>query len=415
MPAPTDGYLTHNLIPYIGNKRKLVDLLREVIAATGVEGGTFVDLFAGSGAVSRLAKTMGFRVIANDWEPYSETLNGCYVGLNRPPRFSKLGGLDGAIDILNGLKPKAGYIAGHYCPADDEAPDVERERMFYTQANGRRIDAIREQIALWRDDGTISAAEECALLAPLVFQGAYCSNTSGVFKGFHRGWGGATSTALYRIRSSLALWKPVFCDNGRRNEVVREDANELCREIEGDVIYIDPPYNVHQYGSNYHLLNTIVLWDKPPLSRTFRDNGRVKDKSAIRRDWRTERRSRYCYARSATDAFAELVERVRGRHILVSYSTDGLVPYAELIEMLSTRGRLTCFVRKYVRYRVSSQRPSPRPHNVEFVLSVDTSEPGGRASAGRVKRQIEEVQQNIDEEGTEAQRHIAGEELKTEN
>ena len=109
------------------------------------------------------------------------------------------------------------------------------------------------------------------------------------------------------------------------------------------------------------------------------------------------------------------VERVRGRHILVSYSTDGLVPYAELIEMLSARGRMTCFVRKYVRYRVSSQRPSPRPHNVEFVLSVDTSEPGGRASAGRVKRQIEEVQQNIDEEGTEAQRHIAGEELKTEN
>ena len=46
---------------------------------------------------------------------------------------------------------------------------------------------IRERIAAWRSDGTIGDAEQAALLAPLVFQAAYCSNTSGVFKGFTTG------------------------------------------------------------------------------------------------------------------------------------------------------------------------------------------------------------------------------------
>ena len=47
------------------------------------------------------------------------------------------------------------------------------------------------------------------------------SNTSGVFKGFHRGWGGRTGTALYRILGDLRLAPPVFWDNGQDNEAMR--------------------------------------------------------------------------------------------------------------------------------------------------------------------------------------------------
>ena len=30
-----------------------------------------------------------------------------------------------------------------------------------------------------------------------------------------------------------------------------------------DIAYLDPPYNQHPYGSNYHVLNTVAVWDKP--------------------------------------------------------------------------------------------------------------------------------------------------------
>ena len=274
-----DPYLTDQLIPYIGNKRKLLPLIYDAINRTGLRGGTFFDVFAGSGVVSRLAKLAGFRVISNDWEPYAEKINHAYIATNSPPEFSRLGGLDGAIASLNSLPGARGYIATHYCPADDEHYDPETERMFYTQQNGRLIDAIRERIADWRASGVMDSTEEAVLLASLIYQASYCSNTSGVFKGFHRGWGGATRTAWYRIRSHLTLGAPVFFDNGLDNIVLKEDAAAIANKIECDIAYLDPPYNQHQYGANYHLLNTVALWDKPEISeRISRGN-----KAAIRK------------------------------------------------------------------------------------------------------------------------------------
>ena len=41
-------------------------------------------------------------------------------------------------------------------------------------------------------------------------------------------------------------------------KVYCEDANILIKNIKGDILYLDPPYNHRQYGANYHLLNTIA-------------------------------------------------------------------------------------------------------------------------------------------------------------
>lgn len=380
-------YLTDQLIPYIGNKRKLLPLIRQAIRLTGLESGTLFDAFAGSGVVSRLAKTMGFRVIANDWEPYAEVINNTYITANTPPPFTKLGGLENAISTLNALPGEQGYIASHYCPADDEHYDIITERMFYTQINGRRIDAIREQILSWRSEELIDSEEESVLLAPLIYQASYCSNTSGVFKGFHNGWGGATKTAWYRIRSYLTLQPPLFFDNGAENLVYREDASLLADQIECDIAYLDPPYNQHQYGSNYHLLNTVALWDKPVVNPRISGNG-VRDKAAIRLDWRTVRRSQYCSKLTALQGFRDLIQRLRARYVLVSYSTDGIIGLEDLLSSLAQLGALTIVHKQYKRYRVSSQRPSLRPHTVEFVAIVDTRKASGQGAVQRIVNEI---------------------------
>ena len=401
-------YLTDQLIPYIGNKRKLLPLIAEAIALTGLatplalsrpeERGsyrsavagsvTFFDPFAGSGVVSRFAKTMGFRVIANDWEPYSETMNKAYITANHPPAFAHLGGISAAIAALNTLPGEPGYVATHYCPADDESYDTVCERMFYTPHNGGRIDAIREQIRRWRAEDVITDEEKSCLLAPLIYQASYCSNTSGVFKGFHKGWGGSTKTAWYRIRSLLTLREPVFFDNGHENLVLREDASVVADKVTCDIAYLDPPYNQHQYGSNYHLLNTVALWDKPEIAKHISGNG-VRDKAAIRKDWRTLRRSPYCYRSTAMEAFRDLIMRLRARYLLVSYSTDGIIGVEELLRTLAERGSLQIVRRQYKRYRVSSQRPSPRPHTVEFIAVVDTSQAAGQDAVARAVTEIE--------------------------
>ncbi len=73
-----------------------------------------------------------------------------------------------------------------------------------------------------------------------------------------------------------------------RCKVFQANALNLAKKLsffEAEIVYLDPPYNQHQYGSNYHLLNTIALNDKPFVNKSFFINGKKKDKSAIRKDW----------------------------------------------------------------------------------------------------------------------------------
>ena len=386
----TDSYIFHQLIPYIGNKRKLLGLIIRGISQTSVKPpATFLDLFAGSGVVSRMAKKMGYRVLTNDWEPYAQAINNCYIACNAAPSFTAVGGYENAISTLNGLSPREDWITQHLCPSDDDNYDIERDRLFYTRCNGMKMDAIRLQIERWRLQKCINAQEEACLLAPLLYQACYVSNTSGVFKGFHNGWGGQTGTALYRILSQLELAPAAFFDNGHSNTVFGQDALVLARKLraEGaavDIAYLDPPYNQHPYSSNYHVLNTLALWDRPSLSEKIQG----RNKAAIREDWRTDRRSAYNYRREAEQAYAELIESLDAQFILTSYSTDGMIDLQRLMEICTRRGHTEYVLQDYKRYRVSSQRFSKKPLNIEFILIVNTNKTHDGPDASELVRQI---------------------------
>ncbi len=330
----------------------------------------------------------GYRVIANDWEPYAQAINHAFIQVNQMPDFAALGGPDTAFAALNTLPPKEGYVTAHLCPADDTHPDLNTERMFFTRANGLQIDAMRDLIQEWQDAGQITDDEWTVLLATLLYAASYVSNTSGLFKGFHRGWGGQTGTALYRILSEINLRPPVLWDNGQDNQVFQQDAQTLAETLRDtgqavDIAYLDPPYNQHPYGSNYHILNTLTLWDCPPLSPRIT----VGDKSAIRTDWRTDRRSAYNH-RTALDAYQILLSTLDARFILTSYSTDGNIPLPALLSAAAERGQLEVVTHSYKRYRVSTQRMSSQPTTVEFVLIINTREPGDASDADRVEADI---------------------------
>jgi len=380
----TQEYLFNQLFPYIGNKRKLLPLIWEAILKTNVTEGIFADFFSGSGVVSRLAKKSGFKVITNDWEPYSYFYNHAYIEQNKFPSFGKLGGIEKAYIELNDLKGLHGYISEYYCPEDDLNPNVKKERMFFTHHNGMKIDAIREKINEWEKKEKINLHEKSILLASLIYSASYVSNTSGVFKGFHNGWGGQTGTALYRILSSLTLVPPVLLNNKTKNKVYQMDAQKLSLELRAgssekiNIAYLDPPYNQHPYGSNYHILNTISLWDKPEINKCILVNGKKTNKSAIRTDWRTERRSAYNYKDEATNALEELIKTIDSDYILLSYSTDGHMNLKDVLEIFAMDGKLSMVTKTYKRYRVSTQRMSEKPYNVETILILDKNKTSSR-------------------------------------
>jgi adenine-specific DNA-methyltransferase len=417
------AYLTKQIIAYIGNKRTLLGLIRGAVErclGTDVRGKRFLDLFAGSGVVSRMAKTLGFRVVCNDWEYFSYVINSAYIGIDKNETqgfYKNCGGVRGMIDRLNRLPdpgPEELYIARCYCPPHDDINNVDyrTERLFYTRSNGLMIDKIRNEIerlypgaendlapqekmgVVPREKtgvGQRALKEKNLLLALLLYQAATHTNTSGVFKAYHKGFGGHNRDALTRILAPIELKPPVLIDSDFSHQVFMRDANELVRseDVRGtlfDVAYLDPPYNQHQYGSNYHLLNTIARWDRPPVNTTRLKNGKLVDKAGIRKDW-TNTRSAYCYKQTAVRAFGELLSNVQARYILLSYSTEGIIPFEELYGICTARGRVDAVTNEYIKYRGGRQSIRRLNDNIELVLIIDT----GKKHSSKLSTRVNEL------------------------
>jgi len=412
-----DPCLSKQLIAYIGNKRRLLPLIKRALmlcaepdmAAPGAAPRNeadappvFVDFFAGSGAVARLAKLLGYHVVANDWEEYAWVLNEAFVVTQQrdlETLFADKGGIARVLAELNALDTgREGVISRYYAPKATEGADPDRERLFYTSENARRIDAIRAWIEREYPGEILDerrSREKHLLVGLLLYEAATHANTSGVFKGFHRGFGGRAGDALDRILKPVELEFPALCDGSA--EAYREDAEALAGRLarrsartgqEIRVAYLDPPYNQHQYGSNYHILNTIARYDTPQISERPRTGKRGKeDKSGIRRDW-VKTRSPFCKKAAAGIAFERLTQKIRARHILVSYSTEGTIPFEEMAAILGRCGRLEVALAEYTRYRGGKQALTTTNTNVEFVLIAHTALPNTEEDTRLVLRAI---------------------------
>ena len=377
-----DNYLKNNLIAYIGNKRRLLPFIENAFLNILEEDKnikTALDLFAGSGSVSRLLKTLNLKVYSNDWEYYSYILNYAHICINEKDvknMFKHTGGVENTINIINNIETindKDRYISKYYAPLDDNKPDLKNERLFYTQYNATRIDIIRHNIEELYKNKAINKKEYYYLLASIIYEGATHTNTSGVFKAFHSGFGGRNKDALKRILSPISL-KELSLYDGIKGEVSMLDANEYVlknKDKHFDLVYLDPPYNQHQYGSNYHLLNTIALWDKPEINREIYINGKKTDKGGIRKDW-VKTKSDYCYKKTAKDAFKNLIDNINASHIVMSYSTDGIIDYDDLISILESKGKLKIVTSEYTKYRGAKRSVINKTKNVEYLFIVDT-------------------------------------------
>ena len=379
-------YLKRQLIAYIGNKRALLPFLSDLFQKLTQERkpGVFLDAFAGSGAVARLARTLNFEVHANDWEPYAQVMNRAFLTLTpqtAETAFEHQGGLKSVLQRLNGLTAPRGeeFLARWYAPRNTENADWRTERMFYTRENALWLDAVREEIDVLCPPSQGETPARTLLLALLVYEASVHSNTSGVFKAFHKGFGGHGADALHRIKAKMALEFPELWDSPRAASASSQDAADFLRGRTADLVYLDPPYNQHQYGSNYHLLNTVVLGDRfiPEL------------KAGIRRDW-VKTKSPFCTKAGAEAAFAQLLDAADARHLVISYNTEGVVPFEELYNLLDRRGKVELAVQDYVTYRGGRQSPGRRTHNLEFCLVVDTSAPRGSGNRPQVDRFLAE-------------------------
>ncbi len=356
---------------YIGSKENLLNFIESVVFKHGITSGVFCDLFAGTTTVGRHFKRKGFQIISNDLMEYTFVFGKAYLENNTPPMFSHLdflspqadtlfpldtGRLEQALAYLNALPCQHGFIFTNY--SDVGTAGGEHQRMYFSSVNAGRMDAIRNCIQQWHKAGQISELEFYILLASLLEAIPSVSNTSGTYGAFLKFWEA-------RSKKSLTLTVPPLIYSKLEHRIFRLDGTRLIKDIDCDVLYLDPPYNARQYATNYHVLETVARWDAPA----------IYGKSGLRPYEREK--SAYCRKQAALAALQETVLNARCRLFLLSYSSEGIMPHDAILDILALRGNVTVEQTSYRRYRSDSDHATrqykPEKLVIERIYVVSSS------------------------------------------
>jgi adenine-specific DNA-methyltransferase len=358
------SFLTNQLITYIGNKRGMIDPIRSAIelavSRLGDKKLRMLDMFSGSGVVSRLMKRYAATVIANDIENYARVISECYLSNQSSVDLGYLVSLVDKFNLEARKAPRHGFIEKLYAPADENDITTE-DRVFYTKENARRLDTYRQLIE------TVPGTIRSLLLGPLLSEASIHANTAGVFKGFYKDrdtgigkFGGSGRDALSRIKGKITLSVPVLSRFDRDAEIYQLDANELVEKVgDIDLAYFDPPYNQHPYGSNYFMLNLLTEYVEP---------SDISQVSGIPTNWT---RSNYNIRAKSFPALADSIERVDARFVLLSFNDEGFISPGELRTFLENIGQVEEFQHVYATFRGCRNLRERNIHVTEHLYLID--------------------------------------------
>ena len=318
LKKPAYKTISMNNRRYLGNKYKLISVIKHIIHDECRGVNTIADIFAGTGVVA--AAFPEKKVICNDIL-YSNYI--CHYAWLSNEEFSKE-------KIIKYIQY---YNSLDVC--EDNYMSINFSDTYFSLPVCRKIGYIREDTERLFSKGEINARERAILITSLLYAMDKIANTCGHYDAYRHG---------AEMPETLELCVPVISENiNPNNQIYHVDANELVKSISADVVYIDPPYNSRQYCDAYHLLENVSRWEKPPV----RGVARKMDRRAYKSD--------YCTSK-ATEAFERLIENIKAKYILLSYNnmaekgddrSNAKIKDEDIYRILSKKGEVKVFEKEY--------------------------------------------------------------------
>lgn len=325
-------YLKDQLISYLGNKRSLIKIIERdhILPIKEMylkkDKVTTLDLFSGSGVVSRMLKKHSDLIYTNDLEQYCTVINQCFLVNQQYLNKVKLNKIFDAakkdIDCLMNIDYFS-WVRKDYCPKDEQNIVIS-DRVFYTIRNGKYLDCCVKIL------NQIEEPYRSLLWGPILSQASKYVNTAAMFKGFYKDsktkigkYGGTHGHDLKRILRDINLELPVLSQYTSKYKVFEKDANVLINDLpKVDIAYLDPPYNQHPYSSNYFMLNHLLTGIRPEAQSIVVGIPKVWNKS----DYNSKTK--------AKEAIKDCIQNLKADYIVLSYSTSGFISRDEMEELL---------------------------------------------------------------------------------
>jgi len=303
---------------YLGNKYSLLPFIKRVVDEYCNNVNVVADLFAGTGAVSSAFQD---RIIITNDILYSNYISN-YAWFSAQEYDEQK--IIRIVEEYNEREITAdNYMSRNFADT------------FFSKQDCRKIGFIREEIERKFKHNELNERERALLITSLLYAMDKIAKTCGHYDAYRKG---------VEYDQHLELYVPqARHDNNPNNQCFNEDINLLAPRVTADLMYLDPPYNSRQYCDAYHVLENVARWDKPEVFGVARKMDRTTLKSA------------YC-TKEATGAFADLIEHINARYILLSYNnmenkgnerSNAKLADKDIMRVLQEKGEVLIFEENY--------------------------------------------------------------------
>lgn len=292
---------------YMGSKYRLLPHLERVFADIG--GTSAVDAFSGSGVVSYLLKTQGFRVTSNDFLNFPSVIARATV------QNSTVLLDDETVETILGP------------PADDrDFIQSKFDGLYFTAEDRRFLDSA------WSHIDRLTGYKKDVAIAALVLSAAR-KQPRGVFTftdstRYADGRRDLRLSLREHFRERVEEYNAVVFSNGLRSRSVRGDVFNLTTEGEVDIAYLDPPYapprDDNDYIKRYHFLEGLSVY--------WRDTQIMEHTKTKKLE---KRYTPFAYRHSIEDALLRTFEHFESAGaIVLSYSSNAVPDATRIVDLL---------------------------------------------------------------------------------
>lgn len=334
---------------FLGNKSSIVPEIQKLLVGCGLESEslTFFDAFCGTGSVADYFKSK-YNLIVNDIMKWSVLYTQGRI-CSQSCTFEKLG--FNPFTFLNeSTCIKHGFIYNNYAPTNSK-------RMYFTPENAERIDYFRWQIEEWKDLLLITEQEYAYLMACLIESVSDVSNTAGVYGAYLKKWDA-------RAQKKIVFNKVDSLEKTPKSIIKYNDKIEnIISGIDCDILYLDPPYTQNQYGTQYHLLETLVLNDNPTISKVTGS----RSTAPLRSDWSKDLK--------VNILFDEILAKTKAKYVILSYNNDGVMSKEFIEASMKRYGKPDTFICKKISYKqYKNWKSNNNKTHYEYLFFIEKKE-----------------------------------------